>query len=223
MRTARRALKLLLTPSRAWADIAADGDTYRSQLKGHALLLLAPVLAFIAYQLAVGGLRPEVSVGRLSRFGMDGALVGSGPRVSLTLSGGQTALFLFSLCLAGAALMYWLVLTHAARHGAEADRGAALRLVLYAMTPGILGSLLFALPLVGWLLAIVGYWLTVRLFRSGAPLLLPPLPEEATRFGRVVGRRAAILGLALPLVALIAGGLAFSAHSTPLTLPGIAT
>ena len=223
MQAARRALRLVFAPSKAWAAIAAERSTERSGLTGHALLLFVPFLAFFALQLAIGGLHPDVTVSGQARFRMDGSQIGSGSNVTLSLSGSQTALLLCALCLVGGALMYWLVLSNAESYGAVPDRTAALRLVLYAMTPAVIGSLLYAVPLIGWLLAILGYILTVRLFRRGAPVLLPPLVDETGRFGRVIGRRAAILGLVLPVLAFIGGAIAFSARFVPPAMPGMST
>ncbi len=73
------------------------------------------------------------------------------------------------------------------------------------------------------LLALVGYVLTVRLFRSGTPVLLPPRPEEAERYGRIIGRRAMTLGLALPILALVAAAFALIGQGAPPGLPAIAT
>lgn len=223
MRAAARALDLLLRPGKAWADIAAARGADGPLLIGHALLLLGPVLVFLASQYALDGLRPEMLTSGTQRNDMAGSVLGTGTRVSLSFTGAQMALLLSALCVVGAACMCWLVLAHGETLGAAADRGGAFRLVLYAMTPGAIGSLLFAVPQIGLLLALTGYVLTVRLFRSGAPVLLPPRPEEAGRYGRIVGRRAAILGLALPLMALVAAAFALAGRIGSPGLPAIAT
>lgn len=209
MQVIRRALDLMREPRRTWADIAAEGDAVRPLLTRYLPALLLPTLAiFLILAMALQGFGPQIRTTQLYRLGPDGTtMVHIGSGTSTALGGGLTALILLTLLGIAIAAMYALILSNARRFGAAPDRFAALKLLAYAWTPGLIGALLVFVPFIGILLTLAGFIGTVVLFRLGAPLLLPPVPGEEARFGRAIAARAIMLALAVPIAFIAAGSL----------------
>lgn len=204
----RRARNLLLEPRRTWTEVAAEGDTVRPLLTRYLPALLLPALGtFLLLTLALQGFAPQIRTTQYYRPGPDGAPIHVASGMSVSLGGGLTALILLALLGIATAAMYGLILGNARRFGAAPNRIAALKLLAYAWVPGLIGALLFFVPLIGAVLTLAGFVGTVILFRLGAPLLLPPVPGEEARFGRAIAARATLLALAVPIAFLATGSL----------------
>lgn len=211
----RRARGLLFAPHETWAEIAAEGDALRPLLTRYVpALALPPLLLVLALRLLPGELEPQMRTTRFVQFGADGSPIGVGTHVSVSLGDGLVSLVLLLVLAVAIPSMYGLILANASRFGANPDRSAAVKLLAYAATPAVLGSWLFFVPFVGILVGITGIVLTVMLFRSGAPRLLPPTPGQESRFGRAIAARAIMLCLAFPL-ALVGVGFVLLQRASP--------
>lgn len=202
-----RAKGLLLEPRATWRAIAAEGDSTRFlRTRYLPLLVVTPWLLVTLAQWLLAPLEPETHA--VFQRAPDGTLaqIGTGTRTQL-VAGAFTLLLLplgVAVTAGGVWLMRRLILSSAERHGAAPDAVAALKLAAYAPTPAWLAAWLMPVPVLGFLLVLLGSLYTVWHFRHAAPLLLPTMEAETDRFGRTIAMRAVLVGLGMAIALFVA-------------------
>lgn len=198
---------LLLAPRATWREIAAEGDSTRFLLTRYLpLLVVTPWLLVTLAQWLLAPVEPQTSA--IFQRAPDGTLTQVGTATRTQMLAGSFTLVLLPLGVAvtagGVWLMRLLILSNARRHGAAPDPVAALKLAAYGPTPAWLAAWLMPVPLLGFLLVVLGSGYTVWQFRHAAPLLLPPVEAETIRFGRTIAVRAVLVGIGMVLALFLA-------------------
>lgn len=145
-----RAKNICLTPQTEWPKVAEEQATTGSIFTGYAMILAAiPAVATILASL-VGG-RMGLT------FGIGAALIG--------YVIGLVVIFIASL----------IVNALATTFDGTKNPTNALKLVVYSMTPGWLAGIFNVIPLIGWVVALIGSLYGIYLFYLGlAPLMKNP-------------------------------------------------
>lgn len=227
---------LLLDPRGAWDAIAAEGDSTRWLWRRYlpVLVLLCLIGGVAGWLLFPPDPSPQTRTTERFRFRPDGGVehVGTGTSTSVSLRLEDLSAFtapLFALALLGLVLFSfmavalqalvarWLILRAAPLYGADPDRAAATKLVIYAQTGAMLAAALSPLPWIGALLSLAGFVHLLVLTYLGAPRLLPPVREEARRFGRAATYRT-VFACILVTLFWLAGPLMLGLVLAPLSL-----
>jgi hypothetical protein len=146
-----RAKGMILNPREEWATVAGESTDTRSLLLGYA----APLAAIPA----VAGL--VVTLALLDGRGIAGVLFSS--------------LVGYVLGLVGVYIVAKIVETLAPRFGGTADEPTAMKLVVYAATASWVFGAAVIVPLIGWIVALIGALYSLYLFYLGtAPVARVP-------------------------------------------------
>jgi hypothetical protein len=154
-----RVTNILLQPRAEWPAIADERtDPAQLYLSYVAILAALPAVANFVGTALIGGL---VS-GRLS----------AGVALQAALTG-------YVLSLVMVFVLGAVADTLARSFGGKSDFQQALKLVAYALTASWVAGLLTFLPVVAWLIALLGSLYSLYLFHLGAPLLMRVPEREA--------------------------------------------
>ena len=157
MNALNRAANILLEPQSEWSAIARERSDPKSLYLGYvAILALLPAAATLISTSLVG----SIGFGRL------------GPGLAL-----QAALAGYVLSLAMVLVIAFVAAVLAPRFGGHNDFEQALKLTAYALTPSWVTGVFTILPVVGWLISLLGGLYSLYLVQIGAPQLLH-MPER---------------------------------------------
>jgi hypothetical protein len=163
MNAVNRATNILLQPQSEWSAIAHERSDARSLYLGYiAILAILPAAATLISTWLVGSL----GFGRL----------GAGVALQAALTG-----YVLSLAMV---LVLALVANHLApRFGGRSDFDQALKLTAYALTASWVAGIFTILPVVGWLISLLGGLYSLYLLQVGAPQLMKMPERDAVGYG----------------------------------------
>jgi hypothetical protein len=172
-----RVIHLLLQPRSEWPAIAEERTDPKSlYLKYIAILALLPAVAGFVSTALVGTL----AYGRL----------GTGVAAQAAVTG-------YVLSLAVVFVLAVVADVLAPRFGGKRNFRRALKLVAYALTASWVAGIFTILPVVSWLIALLGGLYSLYLFHLGAPLLMKVPEREA------IGYATALFAIAIVIAFLI--------------------
>ncbi len=163
-----RAQNMIMRPREEWAVIAGEPADSRSLLAGYAAPLAAipAVAGFVAVLMWTGG------------RGVAGALTG--------------AILNYVLTLVGVYVIAKVVEFLAPKFGGVADEPTAMKLVVYAFTASWVAGAAVIVPLIGWIVALLGGLYSLYTFYIGtAPV------------ARVPGNQSLVFTVAVIVVAIV--------------------
>jgi hypothetical protein len=182
MNAVNRATNILLAPETEWPAIARERSDPKSLYLGYvAILAILPAAATLVSTSLVGSL----GFGRL----------GAGVALQAALAG-----YLLSLALVLAIALAANLL--APRFGGRSDFGEALKLTAYALTASWVAGIFTILPVVGWLISLLGGLYSLYLLQLGAPTLMK-MPERSA-----VGYGILLVAIGVVLTFLVGAALA---------------
>lgn len=182
MNAVHRATNILLQPESEWSAIAHERSDPQSLYLGYiAILALLPAAATLISTALIGSL----GFGRL------------GASVAL-----QAALAGYVLSLAMVLLLAFIANALAPRFGGRSDFHQALKLTAYALTASWVAGIFTILPVVGWLISLLGGLYSLYLLQVGAPQLMK-MPERGA-----VGYGIALVAIGVVITFLIGAALA---------------
>ena len=161
-----RVKNILMTPKTEWPVIEAEQTDIKSLYLGYIMILAAiPAIAGIIASMFVGSM-----VGAMAgRAGM-GMGVGGGFAVG-------TALASYVITLVVIFVVAFIVDALAPNFGGQKSQINALKLVAYSATAGWVASIFTIIPVLGWIVAIVGSLYGIYLLYLGLPVLMK-CPED---------------------------------------------
>jgi hypothetical protein len=163
MNAVNRAANILLAPESEWSAIAHERSDARSLYLDYiAILAVLPAAATLVSTSLVGSL----GFGRL------------GPGVAL-----QAALAGYVLSLAMVLVLAFAANQLAPRFGGRSDFDQALKLTAYALTASWVAGIFTILPVVGWLISLLGGLYSLYLLQVGAPQLMKMPDRGAVGYG----------------------------------------
>jgi hypothetical protein len=182
MNAVNRATNILLAPESEWSAIAHERSDPKSLYLGYvAILAILPAAATLISTSLVGSL----GFGRL----------GAGIALQAALAGYVLSLALVLLIALVANLL-------APRFGGRSDFDQALKLTAYALTASWVAGIFTILPVVGWLISLLGGLYSLYLLQLGAPQLMK-MPERSA-----VGYGILLVAIGVVITFLIGAGLA---------------
>jgi Yip1 domain len=182
MNAVNRATNILLQPQSEWSAIAHERSDARSLYLGYvAILAILPAAATLISTWLVGSL----GFGRL----------GAGVALQAALAGYVLTLVMV-LAIAFVANML------APRFGGRSDFDQALKLTAYALTASWVAGIFTILPVVGWLISLLGGLYSLYLLQIGAPQLMKMPERDAVGYG------IALVAIGVVITFLIGAGLA---------------
>jgi hypothetical protein len=177
MNALNRAANILLEPQSEWSAIARERSDPKSLYLGYvAILAVLPAAATLISTSLVG----SIGFGRL------------GPGVAL-----QAALAGYLMSLAMVLVVAFAASALAPRFGGEGDFGQALKLTAYALTASWVTGIFTILPVVGWLLSLLGGLYSLYLVQIGAPQLMRMPERAAVGFGILLVALAVVITFAI--------------------------
>jgi hypothetical protein len=163
MNAVNRATNILLAPEAEWSAIAHERSDPKSVYLGYvAILAILPAAATLISTSVVGSL----GFGRL----------GAGVALQAALAGYVLSLALVLLIALVANLL-------APRFGGRSDFDQALKLTAYALTASWVAGIFTILPVVGWLISLLGGLYSLYLLQLGAPQLMKMPERSAVGYG----------------------------------------
>ena len=182
MNAVNRATNILFQPRSEWSAIAHERSDARSLYLGYvAILAVLPAAATLISTWLVGSL----GFGRL----------GAGVALQAALAGYVLSLVMV-LAIAFVANML------APRFGGRSDFDQALKLTAYALTASWVAGIFTILPVVGWLISLLGGLYSLYLLQIGAPQLMKMPERDAVGYG------IALVAIGVVITFLIGAGLA---------------
>lgn len=177
MNVVNRAANILLEPQSEWSAIARERTDPKSLYLGYvAILAVLPALATLVSTSLVG----SIGFGRL----------GAGVALQAALAG-----YLMSLVMV---LVIAFAASALAPHfGGRSDFGQALKLTAYALTASWVTGIFTILPVVGWLISLLGGLYSLYLVQIGAPELMRMPERAAVGYGIVLVAMAVIVTFAI--------------------------
>lgn len=163
MHTVNRATNILMQPESEWSAIAHERADPKSLYLGYiAILAILPAAATLISTSLIGSL----GFGRL----------GAGLALQAALAG-------YVLSLAMVLVLALVANALAPRFGGRSDFGRALKLTAYALTASWVAGIFTILPVVGWLISLLGGLYTLYLLQLGAPQLMKMPERSAVGYG----------------------------------------
>ena len=161
-----RVKNILMTPKTEWPVIEAEQTDIKSLYLGYIMILAAiPAIAGIIASMFVGSM-----VGAMAgRAGM-GMGIGGGFAIG-------TALASYVITLVVIFVVAFIVDALAPNFGGQKSQINALKLVAYSATAGWVASIFTIIPVLGWIVAIVGSLYGIYLLYLGLPVLMK-CPED---------------------------------------------
>ncbi|HTO46135.1 MAG TPA: Yip1 family protein [Burkholderiales bacterium] len=182
MNAVNRAANILLEPQNEWAAIAHERSDPKALYLGYiAILAILPAAATLISTWLVGSL----GFGRL------------GARVAL-----QAALTGYVLSLAMVLAIALVANLLAPRFGGRSNFDQALKLTAYALTASWVAGIFTILPVVGWLVSLLGGLYSLYLLQVGAPQLMKMSERDAVGYG------IALVAIGVVITFLIGGAIA---------------
>ena len=177
MNALNRAANILLEPQNEWSAIARERSDPKSLYFSYiAILAILPAAATLISTSLVG----SIGFGRL----------GAGVAVQAALAG-----YLMSLAMVLVIALVASVL--APRFGGQGNFGQALKLTAYALTASWVTGLFTILPVVGWLISLLGGLYSLYLVQIGAPQLMQMPERAAVGFGILLVAMAVVITFAI--------------------------
>lgn len=164
-----RVRNILLEPGSEWPKIAGEDSSVQSIIQTYLIWLLglAAVVSFLSMAvIGVGGFFATIRFGLFASLGQ--ALVGA---IASLLT-----IYLMSL----------LVNALAPSFGGSKNPTSAFKLVAYASTAALLGSVLTIVPWIGWLLGFAAGLYSIFLIYKGLPVLMQAPREKSMLFTLVL-------------------------------------
>ena len=166
MNAVNRATNILLQPQSEWSAIAHERSDPKALYLGYiAILAILPAAATLISTWLIGSL----GFGRL------------GARVAL-----QAALTGYVLSLAMVLAIALVANLLAPRFGGRSSFDQALKLTAYALTASWVAGIFTILPVVGWLISLLGGLYSLYLLQVGAPQLMKMPERDAVGYGIVL-------------------------------------
>ena len=163
MNAVNRATNILLQPQSEWSAIAHERSDPKALYLGYiAILAILPAAATLVSTWLIGSL----GFGRL------------GARVAL-----QAALTGYVLSLAMVLAIAFVANFLAPRFGGRSSFDQALKLTAYALTASWVAGIFTILPVVGWLISLLGGLYSLYLLQVGAPQLMKMSERDAVGYG----------------------------------------
>ena len=172
-----RAKALLMQPAQEWPVIAAEPADTKGLILGYAAILsLIPVVIGVIVPLLLGGMV-------LLHFGVGALLV--------------HAVVQYALALGSVWVVGKIVQTLSPMFGGINDEVSAMKLSVYSPTASWVASILILIPLVGWLLALLGLGYSIYLFYLGARVVAKVPADKAVPFTVAVAIAAIVLAVVI--------------------------
>jgi hypothetical protein len=161
-----RVKNILMTPKTEWPVIEAEQTDIKSLYLGYIMILAAiPAIAGIIASMFVGSM-----VGAMA--GRAGMGMGFGGSFAI-----GTALASYVITLVVIFVVAFIVDALAPNFGGQKSQINALKLVAYSATAGWVASIFTIIPVLGWIVAIVGSLYGIYLLYLGLPVLMK-CPED---------------------------------------------
>lgn len=181
-----RARNILVQPGQEW-QVIAEERVPASDL-------------FRRYVIPLAAIGPLASIIGLSFFGITIPLAGT-TRVPLASAIGQAAVS-FALNIAGVYVLALIIDALAPTFGGQKSHDQALKVAVYAGTPGWLGGIFLVHPAL-WLLSVLTGVYGLYLLYRGLPVLMRSPAERAIGYTGVVVLCAIVLSVIIGLIATI--------------------
>ena len=180
MNLIERARNILLTPQTEWAVIEAEPNDPRA--------LYTSYIAVLALIPAVAGLIVTVFLASLfgSRIGV-GIAVGA-------------AITQYVLSLIMVLVVAFIADALAPSFDGRKHLAQALKLVAYAMTAAWVAGVFVIIPVLGWLVSLLGSLYSLYLFFLGAPVLMKVPESKVVAYTAVVVVVAVVVGFAIAMI-----------------------
>jgi hypothetical protein len=152
-----RVQNIIMTPQTEWPVIASEPTDPPKLYTSYIILLAAipPIATFLSLMIwGIGGFRP----------------IG-------TFAASAIAQYIFTLI--GVAIMGFIFAKLAPSFGGQDDVNQGLKLAAYAATPGWVASVFVIIPVIGWIVALVGAIYGLYVLYLGIPVLMKN-PQEKT-------------------------------------------
>ena len=180
MNLVERARNILLTPQTEWAVIEAEPTDPKT--------LYTSYIAILALIPAVAGLIFTVFLASLF-----GSRIGVGIAVGAAL-----AQYVLSLIMVFA--VAFIADALAPSFDGQKNLNQALKLVGYAMTAAWIAGAFVIIPLLGWLVSLLGSLYSLYLFFLGAPILMKVPESKVVAYTAVVVVIAIVVGFAIAMI-----------------------
>jgi hypothetical protein len=188
-----RVKNILLSPKTEWPVIAGEQTDVKSLYLGYIMILAAiPAIAGVIAAMLIGGMLGSVA-GRAGLGAMTGGIAIVHAIVSYIIS--LVVVFVVALIIDALAPTF----------GGTKSQINALKLVAYSATAGWVASIATIIPVLGWIVAIIGSLYGIYLLYLGLPVLMKN-PEDKTVVYLVVVVVVYIV-LTWILSAILVGGL----------------
>jgi hypothetical protein len=180
MNLVERARNILLTPQTEWAVIEAEPTDPKTLYTSYiAILALIPVVAGLI-----------VTVFLASLFG---SRIGAGIAVGAALTQYVLSLIMvFAVAFIADAL--------APSFDGQKNLNQALKLVAYAMTAAWVAGVFVIIPVLGWLVSLLGSLYSLYLFFLGTPILMKVPEGKVVAYTAVVVVIAIVVGFAIAMI-----------------------
>jgi len=163
-----RAKNILLTPKTEWPVIEAEQTDIKSLYVGYIMILAAiPAIAGIIGSMFVGSMVGAVAGRAGLGMGMGGGFAVAHGIAAYVIT--LVVIFVFA----------FIVDALAPTFGGQKNQINALKLVAYSATAGWVASIATIIPVLGWIVAIVGSLYGIYLLYLGLPVLMK-CPEDKT-------------------------------------------
>jgi hypothetical protein len=163
-----RVKNILLTPKTEWPVIAAEQTDIKTLYVGYIMILAAiPAIAGIIASMFIGGMMGAVA----GRAGLGMSMTGGYAVAHAIASYAITLVVIF--------VFAFIVDALAPTFGGQKSQINALKLVAYSATAGWVASIAIIIPVLGWIVAIVGSLYGIYLLYLGLPVLMK-CPEDKT-------------------------------------------
>jgi hypothetical protein len=196
MKIVDRIKNILLTPKTEWPVIAGESASTQELMTGY----VAPLAGISAVCGFIGSSLIGVSLPML------------GTMRTPIVAGIATAIFSFAMAFVMVFILSLIIDFLAPNFGGQKNPAQAMKVAVYAYTPGWLAGILGIIPalgLIGVLLALYG----IYLLYLGLPRLMGNPQEKSAGYTAVVVISAIVIGF---LISLMAGGLAMMTGATGL-------
>ena len=161
-----RVKNILMTPKTEWPVIAQEQTDVKTLYLSYIMILAAiPAIAGVISALLIGGLMGAVAGSLGAAAGMTGGLAIAHALVSYVIS--LAVVFVVAL----------IVDALAPNFGGTKSQINALKLVAYSATAGWIASIATVIPVLGWIVAIIGSLYGIYLLYLGLPVLMK-CPED---------------------------------------------
>ncbi|MEP7083860.1 MAG: Yip1 family protein [Betaproteobacteria bacterium] len=175
MNLVERVKNILLTPKTEWPVIEAEQTDVKSLYLGYIMILAAiPAIASVIASMLIG-----------SMVGAAAGRVGLGMGMSGGFAIGH-ALAAYVITLVVIFVVALIVDALAPTFGGQKSQINALKLVAYSATAGWVASIFTVIPVLGWIVAIVGSLYGIYLLYLGLPVLMKCPEDKAVVYLLVV-------------------------------------